>query len=502
MLTMSLPDTLTTLLTVFASCFTQPTFGTFQALVAGFLAQPGPRTVTGMLVGARLAGRRHHDLGYRFFASARWSADQLGLVLLDLITMRLLGPEEAVILAVDDTLWRRTGRKLHGAAWHHDGAGPGRHRPAWGHRWVVVGVILNLPLLDRAVCLPILARLWIPGDPDRTPLQLARELLNLAVARLGGRPVHLVGDAAYIGKPLQGLPAHVTVTARLRCDAALYTPAPPPTGRPGRPRVKGDRLPEPIVLAAMTRYRWTAVRVRCYGKTLDREVLALRCLWYGALGAQPVQVVLSRPVGACDGYELALVTTDLAATPRVIIERYATRWSAEQAFLDARHLVGVGQARTRTRRSVERLVPFGLCCLSVAICWYARHGHPAHDLAAHRARALVSHQAHRLGRRHARRAAPRPAGRPISTRSPRPAHPRPIPRRPAHRTRLRRITPETRVHLRVPETPAYRLTCEGAAPGGPGTGCWSDQLRCYGSVENPLLLVEVNGPSPGPPGWC
>src|SRR6266545_4816413 len=51
------------------------------------------------------------------------------------------------------------------------------------------------------------------------------------------RPVHLVGDAAYIGKPLQGLPAQVTVTARLRCDAALYQPAPPPTGRPGRPRL-------------------------------------------------------------------------------------------------------------------------------------------------------------------------------------------------------------------------------------------------------------------------
>jgi DDE superfamily endonuclease len=341
-----------------------------------------------MLVGAGLAGRRHHDLAYRFFASARWSADQLGLVLLDLITQTLVPPGAPIVLATDDTLWRRTGRKLYGTAWHHDGGGPGRrHRPAWGHRWVVVGVILNLPFLDRAVCLPILARLWIPGDPDRTPLQLARELLNLAVARLGGRPVHLVGDAAYIGKPLQGLPAHVTVTARLRCDAALYQPAPPRTGRPGRPRVKGDRLPELIVLAAMSCYRWTPVRVRCYGKTLDREVLALRCLWYGALGSQPVQVVLSRPVGACDGYELALVTTDLAATPAAVIERYANRWSAEQAFLDARHLVGVGQARTRTKRSVERLVPFGLCCLSVAICWYARHGHPAHDLAAHRARA-------------------------------------------------------------------------------------------------------------------
>jgi hypothetical protein len=227
----------------------------------------------------------------------------------------------------------------------------------------------------------------LPGDPDRTPLLLARGLLDLVTGHLGDRPVHLVGDAAYVGKPLQALPAHVTVTARLRCDAALYQPAPPPTGRPGRPRRKGDRLPELVVLAAMTRYQWTPVRVHCYGKTLEREVLALRCLWYGALKGQPVQVVLSRPQGAPDGYELALVTTDLAATPAAVIERYANRWSAEQAFLDARHLVGVGQARTRTKRSVERLVPFGLCCLSLAICWYARHGQPAHDLAAHRTRA-------------------------------------------------------------------------------------------------------------------
>ena len=88
------------------------------------------------------------------------------------------------------------------------------------------------------VCLPILARLWIPGDPDHIPLALARELLDLVTGHLGDRPVHLVGDAAYIGKPLRGLPAHVTVTARLRCDAALYQPAPPPTGRRGRPGSK------------------------------------------------------------------------------------------------------------------------------------------------------------------------------------------------------------------------------------------------------------------------
>jgi hypothetical protein len=54
MLARSLPDTLATLLAAFTPCFTGRTLPTFQALVAGFLTQPGLRTVTGMLVGAGL----------------------------------------------------------------------------------------------------------------------------------------------------------------------------------------------------------------------------------------------------------------------------------------------------------------------------------------------------------------------------------------------------------------------------------------------------------------
>jgi hypothetical protein len=98
-------------------------------MVAGFMAQPGLRTVTGMLVGARLAGRRHHDLAYRFFATARWSADQVGLVLLELITATVVPAGAPLVLATDDTLWRRSGPKLHGAAWHHDGNAPAATAP-------------------------------------------------------------------------------------------------------------------------------------------------------------------------------------------------------------------------------------------------------------------------------------------------------------------------------------------------------------------------------------
>jgi hypothetical protein len=49
--TWGLPRSLADLLAGFRCCFTAPTFGTFMALLVGFLAQPGQRTVTGMLVG-------------------------------------------------------------------------------------------------------------------------------------------------------------------------------------------------------------------------------------------------------------------------------------------------------------------------------------------------------------------------------------------------------------------------------------------------------------------
>ena len=44
--------------------------------------------------------------------------------------------------------------------------------------------------------------------------------------------------------------------------------------------------------------------------------------------------------------------------------RFASRWGIEQAFADARQIIGVGQARNRTRRAVERTVPFGLICFT------------------------------------------------------------------------------------------------------------------------------------------
>ena len=52
--TVSLPASLMSLLAVFGPLFTAPSFRTFCALAAGFLAQASQRTVCGMLTGASL----------------------------------------------------------------------------------------------------------------------------------------------------------------------------------------------------------------------------------------------------------------------------------------------------------------------------------------------------------------------------------------------------------------------------------------------------------------
>jgi hypothetical protein len=82
-------------------------------------------------------------------------------------------------------------------------------------------------------------------------------------------------------------------------------------------------------------------------------------------------VVLVREPGRQRGVDLALVSTDLKATAAELVERYAARWAIEVCFLEAKHLVGVGQARNRRRRAIERTVLFGLVCRSLPLVWYA-----------------------------------------------------------------------------------------------------------------------------------
>jgi hypothetical protein len=383
----TLPSSLAALLGFFRPCFTVPTFTTFCALVYGMLAASGRRTVCGMLVGAGLSGVWRHDRAHRFFSEAVWSADEVGLMTARLVVRLLVPADAAVTVAVDDTLFHRSGRSVHAAGWFHDGSGKGKDKVGYGNNWVIAGIVVAIPVLGRVVCLPVLARLVDKDTDDFSRLRLAVQMLTKLAEALPGRTVHGVGDAAYAGKELCNLPEDVTFTTRVKKNADLYELAPPRTGRPGRPRLKGDKLPKLEQIAAGLTF--TPTKVTRYGKTEIAYLAGFVCLWPGVFGYKKTTIVLVRnKSGVPRGYyDLALATTDTAATPAQVVERYASRWSVEVAIEDSKQVFGVGQARNRVEDAVERTVPFGLACQTLAFLWYATAGHHPDDAAAHRARA-------------------------------------------------------------------------------------------------------------------
>ncbi len=109
------PGSLDSLLLLFAGAFTAPSFRTFRFLVVGFLTRVGEHTVCGMLQAARLERVWHHSRAHYFFSSARWSADELGLLLLDFLIATFVGKEDPIRVAVDDSLFHRTGKQVYGA---------------------------------------------------------------------------------------------------------------------------------------------------------------------------------------------------------------------------------------------------------------------------------------------------------------------------------------------------------------------------------------------------
>ena len=281
----------------------------------------------------------------------------------------------------------RTGKHVHGAGWQHDGSARNVRKLSFGNCFVTVGIVIELPFCSRTWCLPVLARLHLPGkNAGPSKVTVARDLVKILAGAFPGRTLHVVADAACHGPALRELPGNVTWTCRLPRSAVLYDLAPPRTGRRGRPKTKGDRLGTPADLAKNA--VWTTREViTCSGRTDIKHTATITCLWYGSFRTRPVTVVLSRDEHTAAGYSLALISTDVATAgehPDAIVARYARRWPIEVSYSHSRNVLGAGEARNRTRRAVERTVPFALLVHTLIVCWYAQHGYDPADIDARR----------------------------------------------------------------------------------------------------------------------
>lgn len=362
-----------------AFVMSQPAFANFVTLVTGW-AFARRRTVTGMLVAAGVAGKRHHSAFHRFFAEATWSRDELGLAVL-----RLLEPfldEDQVLLAIDDTLARKRGKKMFGTGMHHDPllSSRGKAITNWGHSWVVLGVIVRFPLWpERVFCLPILFRLYLNKQSAeqerrvyRTRPELALEMLRLVCRRRKTRRFHVIADSAYGGQSvLCNLPANCDLTSRLVMDARLYAlPTPPQPGRRGRPRIRGERLPSP---EQMLEARARRVTLDLYGRH-DRVRMAETVACVFAAPSRLLRVVAVEPLSGGRRPQ-AFFSTCHNASALEVLTWYSQRWSIEVALHDSKTHLGFEEPQGWSRKAVQRTAPVAMLLYSLIVKWFATEGH-------------------------------------------------------------------------------------------------------------------------------
>jgi hypothetical protein len=275
------------------TCFSAPGFAIFETLVRGWVTAPGRRTITAMICAADPEGRRSHDAYHRFVRAGRWSTNALWQVLV-VHLVGVLCPSGTLLLDCDDTLYKKSGRKIEGAGSFRDAVRSTRNKVVYatGLNLVVVTLRVRPPWGGVPIGVPVGVRLHRKGGP--TTLELAIEIITELSCWLPERSFSLCADGAYASLAGRGLPRTV-LSSRMRRDAALYEPAPPRTGERGRPRKRGGRLATPAEMAgALDDGAFTAVRVDFRGSPRDLLVWPRPVLWFSVDPEHRVLLVIVR----------------------------------------------------------------------------------------------------------------------------------------------------------------------------------------------------------------
>jgi DDE superfamily endonuclease len=381
----AIPSAARPLLMEFACAFTRPTFPRWLMLLIAAILTTGRRTILNLLrtVGPLAPG--HPSSYHRVFSRRCWSTWKLARILAAFILAHWV-PQGPVYLAGDDTVDEHPGRNVFGKARHRDPVRSTRTFTAyrWGHKWVVLAILVRFPFATRPWALPVLVALYRSKEWNlahrrrhKTPPDLLRQLLAVLIHWFPGRHFIVAGDGGYGTHELARFAyrhrRHLTLVSRFYPDANLYRPPPAPgRGRKvGRPRLKGAKQLAPQQVVARAKRR--RLPVNWYGGNRRTvEVVTGTGHWYkSGAGLVPVRWVFVHDLTGTHRDEYFL-TTDWGMTPKQTIEAYTGRWSLETTFQELRAYLGLETTRGRTERTVLRVAPclFGL--FSVVALLYAR----------------------------------------------------------------------------------------------------------------------------------
>ena len=353
-------------LAAFAPAFSRPTWKNVQVLLTGAILCRGSRRVSNILRVMGLSSIRNYSKYHRVLSRAEWDGLALAKILLGLL-IKLLPDSWPILIAVDETLERRKGKKIKAKGVYRDAVKSSQSNvvTTFGLKWECMTLIVPLPWCKRPWALPFLTVLApskksneVAGRSHKTSLDWTRQMVILVSRWLKCQWI-LVGDGAYacMDLALTCIKLDVTLISRLRLDAQLFEFPVFEKKKLGRKPIKGkriqlkERMNDP-------KQAWETVTVDWYGgERRQIEYITFTCLWYHA-GCTPatLRIVL---VKTPDGKNVAetFFSTDTELTPSQIIQYFVLRWNIEVTFEETRVHLGVETQRQWSDKAIARTTP-------------------------------------------------------------------------------------------------------------------------------------------------
>ena len=294
-----------------------------------------------------------------------------------------------MVLAMDDSYLRKSGKKVAACGWYRDPLGPAFHTNLmWAQRFIQLSAAVPDPVNPkRSRMIPIAIELS-PKLPkpakDASKEDIAHYEQIKALNSPGAHAIRLLtrirehldacghnqtiiracGDGDYSNSTLlPHLPARTLYIGRTRSDLNLRRVPKPPTRRSaGRPRSYGKSLPTPEDLRKDQGVPWERLEI-CNGSetTKVRYKHIAQAKWHIAGEKAVVQIVVVAPLrykkrknGPWKYTQPAyLVCTEADMPVEDLIQSYFWRWGIEVNFKEEKQLFGAGQAQLRNASSVS-----------------------------------------------------------------------------------------------------------------------------------------------------
>ena len=142
-----LPEAIILMLVLYVPLFSHRVWCHAQVFLLGAILAPKARTVTAALCVMGLATEGRFTTYHRVLNRATWSTRQAGRILLGLLITWLMPAGATIVLGADDTVERRSGRKIRAKGCYRDAVRSSKKHVVrcFGLKWVSMMLLVPVP---------------------------------------------------------------------------------------------------------------------------------------------------------------------------------------------------------------------------------------------------------------------------------------------------------------------------------------------------------------------